>query len=53
MTLSEYIDALRARPPLEYDLSMAAFWERYGNGGLTTDEFCYAIGFVKIGKDQA
>lgn len=49
MTLSEYIDALNARPPFKLDTSEGAFWERYHNGGLTVEEFCYAIGLVKKG----
>ena len=47
MTLSEYIDALKKRKKPEYDDSEGAFWERYQNGGLTADEFCFAIGLVE------
>lgn len=48
MNLCEYIEALNARPPFKDDNSEGAFWERYVNGGLTADEFCFIVGLVEV-----
>lgn len=48
MDLNEYLKRLKERPPLEYDNSEHAFWERYNGYGETVDEFCYRVGFIEI-----